>query len=153
MVPADTTSPTASDSSPSSTPVTIPTAFPTDVPKPDTFESMQVMTDNGAPTGWEFYEQGRPTDSVERCIDYAAAFPASWASVAITDEAPAVRYARRFSNTDWSVGIYCVDDGGYLVQVVPVGAALLPAVDTVPTVSTTIELSDRDSTASAEPVS
>jgi hypothetical protein len=76
------------------------------------------MSWDNAAVGWEFHDQGVPTDSVQRCTEYADLFGPTWTATAITDEAPAVLYAQSLSNTDWRVGIYCVDDGGFLVQVV-----------------------------------
>ena len=97
----------------------IPTAFPDDVPRPDTFASMNIITWDGAAVGWEFYDQGAPTGSVERCTQYAASFEPTWTASTITDEAAPVLSAQRFSNADWQVGIYCINDGGFLVQVMP----------------------------------
>lgn len=132
-VPVDTRSSAVSvGTTPTVTPATIPTEFPHDVPRPDTFELMTIMTDNGAPVGWEFSDQGEATDSVERCTDYASAFDASWTSTAITDEAPIVLFARSFTNARWDVGIYCINDGGYLVQVMATGATAPATADTVP---------------------
>lgn len=87
--------------------------------RPDTFESMNILTWDRVAVGWEFYDQGAPTESVERCTQYAASFEPTWIASTITDEAALVLYARRFSNAEWQVGIYCINDGGYLVQVMP----------------------------------
>lgn len=116
------TNPPASSTAPAGPVDTIPTEFPSEVPRPDTFALMTIMTSDGAPVGWEFSDRGEPADSVERCTRYASSFDQDWTSTEITDEAPAVLYARSFGNTRWDVGIYCIDDGGYLVQVMPAGS-------------------------------
>ena len=102
---------------------------------------MTVMTADNEPVGWEFYDRRGPTDRVERCTQYASAFDASWTSTPKTDEHESVLYAQVFDNGQWQVGIYCINDGGYLVQVVPTGA-ILPspefpgeAVPSIPTAS------------------
>lgn len=123
-IPADTAPQIGADLTDdlvSGPPATIPDAFPGDVPKPDTFDTLQIMQWDNAEVGWEFYEQGEPTDSVERCTQYASSFDQTWTSTADTDEAPEVLYARTFDNTQWDVGVYCTEDGGYLVQVMPAG--------------------------------
>lgn len=101
------------------TPVTIPSEFPSDVPRPDTFDLMTFITTNNEPVGWEFYDLREPTDSVERCTQYASSFDASWTSIPKTDVHPSI-YAQAFDNGQWQVGIFCINDGGYLVQVLPV---------------------------------
>ncbi len=127
----------ASVSTPGLTPVTIPAEFPSDVPRPDTFDLMTIMTADRAPAGWEFYDRrGAPTDSVERCTQYAMSFDASWTSTPKTDEHETVTYAQIFDNGQWQVGVYCINDGGYLVQVMPTGSILPPTADTVPPDST-----------------
>lgn len=98
-------------------PETIPDVFPALVPKPDTFGSMTKMMFDDVAVGWEFLEQGEATSSVERCTQYGASFDDSWTSTAKTDEAPSVLYARLFDNNEWRVGVYCTEDGAYLVQV------------------------------------
>ena len=102
---------------------TIPAVFPADVPRPDTYGSMTYITWDSEPVGWQFHERGEPSDSVERCTQYAASFGESWTSTAITDEAASVLYARYFDNTNWRVGIYCTESGDYLVQVMPASAS------------------------------
>lgn len=104
---------------PGITPVTIPSEFPSDVPRPDTFDLMTFITTNNEPVGWEFYDRREPTDSVERCTQYASSFDASWTSIPKTDVHPSI-YAQAFDNGQWQVGIFCINDGGYLVQVLPV---------------------------------
>lgn len=97
----------------------IPAEFPDDVPRPDTFALMNIITWDGASVGWEFYEQTAPTESVDRCTQYAASFDPNWTALTVTDEAASVSYAQSMSNSDWQVGIYCINDGGFLVQVMP----------------------------------
>ena len=117
--PIETGTANSSGSLPAPGPATISRAwFPDDVPWPDTLPVANIMSWDNAAVGWEFHDQGVPTDSVERCTEYADLFGPTWTATAITDEAPAVLYAQSLSNTDWRVGIYCVDDGGFLVQVV-----------------------------------
>lgn len=123
---------TASVSNPGITPGSIPTEFPNDVPRPDTYELMTVMTADNEPVGWEFYDRREPTDSVERCTQYASAFDASWTSTPKTDEHESVLYAQILDNGQWQVGIYCINDGGYLVQVMPTGAIVPLTADTLP---------------------
>ncbi len=114
------------------TPGTIPAEFPSDVPRPDTFDLMTIMTADNEPVGWEFYDQREPTDSIERCSQYASSFDASWTSTPKTDEHESVLYAQILGNGQWQVGIYCINDGGYLVQVMPTGAILPLTADTLP---------------------
>ena len=115
------TDPPASSSAPAAPADTPSNGFPSEVPKPDTFDTMQIMQWDDAEVGWEFYEQGEPTDSVERCTQYASSFDETWTSTADTDEAPEVLYAHTFDNTQWNVGVYCTQAGEYLVQVMPTG--------------------------------
>lgn len=117
--PSGTLSAVGQRSLPSTPPLTIPEVFPSDVPRPDTFDSMTTMTWDGLPVGWEFFEQGQPTDSVARCTQYATTFDDTWTSRPKTDEADSVLYARFYENSDWQVGIYCTNLGEYLVQVMP----------------------------------
>jgi hypothetical protein len=83
---------------------------------------MNTITWDNEPVGWEFFDQGEPTDSVERCTQYAASFDDSWTSTTITDEAASVLYARFYNNAEWRVGVYCTNLGEYLVQVMPTAA-------------------------------
>jgi hypothetical protein len=130
--PLDTSPESASVSTPGVTPGTIPAEFPSDVPRPDTFDLMTIMTNDNEPFGWEFYDQREPTDSVERCTQYASSFDASWTSTPKTDEHESVLYAQILDNGQWQVGIYCINDGAYLVQVMPTGAILPLTADTLP---------------------
>lgn len=130
--PLDTSPESASVSTPGVTPGTIPAEFPSDVPRPDTFDLMAIMTADNDPVGWEFYDQREPTDSIERCTQYASSFDASWTSTPKTDEHESVLYAQILGNGQWQVGIYCINDGGYLVQVMPTGASLPLTADTLP---------------------
>jgi LysM repeat protein len=119
-------------STPDITPETIPAEFPSDVPRPDTYDLMTIMTNDNEPVGWEFYDQREPTDSVERCTEFASSFDASWTSTPKVDEDESVLYAQVFDNGQWQVGIYCINDGAYLVQVMPTGA-ILPSSEPTPT--------------------
>ena len=134
--PVDTSPETDSVSTPGSAPVTIPIEFPSDVPRPDTFDRMTFLTTDSAPVGWEFYDKREPTDSVERCTQYASSFDASWTSTPKTDEHESVLYAQILDNGQWQVGIYCINDGGYLVQVMPTNATLPLTAETLPPTST-----------------
>lgn len=134
--PLDTSLGTPAVSTPSDAAVTVPAEFPIDVPRPDTFELMTFITSDNEPVGWEFYDQRSPTDSVERCTKYASTFDSSWTSTAKTDEHKSVVYARVLDNGQWQVGIYCINDGGYLIQVLPTNATLPPTADTLPPTST-----------------
>jgi hypothetical protein len=122
----------ASVSTPGVTPGTIPAEFPNDVPRPDTFDLMTIMTNDNEPFGWEFYDQAGPTDSVERCTQYASSFDEGWTATPKIDEHESVLYAQVLDNGQWQVGIYCINDGGYLVQVMPTGAILPLTADTLP---------------------
>jgi hypothetical protein len=82
---------------------------------------MTFITTGNERVGWEFYDRREPTDSVERCTQYASLFDASWTSVPKTGVHPSI-YAQVFDNGQWHVGIFCINDGGYLVQVMPAGA-------------------------------
>jgi hypothetical protein len=126
----------ASVSTPGVTQGTIPAEFPNDVPRPETFDLMTIMTNDNEPVGWNFFDQREPTDSVERCTKYASSFDASWTSTPKTDEHESVLYAQILDNGQWQVGIYCVNDGSYLVQVIPAGAILPAIADTLPPTST-----------------
>ena len=53
-----------------------------------------------------------------------------------TDEHESVLYAQIFDNGQWQVGIFCINDGGHLVQVMPTNATLPPTADTLPPTST-----------------
>jgi hypothetical protein len=130
--PVDTKPEADSVSTPSVTPGTIPAEFPSDVPRPDTFEQMTFMTADNEPVGWEFYDRREPTDSVERCTQYASSFEEGWTSTPKTDEHESVLYAQILDNGQWQVGIYCINDGGYLVQVMPTGAIVPLTADTLP---------------------
>lgn len=111
---------TASVPTPGITPVTIPAEFPSDVPRPDRFDLMTFIITDNEPVGWEFYDKREPTDSVERCTQYASSFDASWTPIPTTDVHPSM-YAEAFDNGQWQVRIVCINDGGYLVQVWPAG--------------------------------
>jgi hypothetical protein len=126
----------ASASTPVVTPVTIPAEFPSDIPRPDTFDRMTFISTDNAPVGWEFYDQREPTDSVERCTQYASSFDASWTSTPKTDEHESVLYAQILDDGQWQVGVFCINDGGYLVQVMPTNATLPPTADMLPPTST-----------------
>ena len=133
--PVDTNPGTPAVSTPSAA-ATIPAEFPSEVPRPDTFDRMTFITTDNAPVGWEFYDKREPTDSVERCTQYASSFDASWTSTPKTDEHESVLYAQIFDNGQWQVGIFCINDGGHLVQVMPTNATLPPTADTLPPTST-----------------
>jgi hypothetical protein len=134
--PVDTSPDATWVSTPSFTPATIPTEFPSDVPRPDSFQLMQFITADSERVGWEFFDQRDPTDSVERCTEYASSFDSSWTATPKTDEHASVTYAQILDNGQWQVGIYCTNDGGYLVQVMPTNTSFPLTADTVPPVAT-----------------
>ncbi len=98
-------------------PSIVPEDFPTDVPRPDTFGSMQTMSDDGVPIGWEFIDPTKPANGIDRCTEYAGDFDDTWTSTPDTDESPSMPYAQILTNAEWQVGIYCTDLDEYLVQV------------------------------------
>jgi hypothetical protein len=104
-------------------PIAIPPEFPAQVPLPANVDDPTTMTNNDVPVGWQFFDRGGSIDDVARCIEYSATFDDTWASTPITDEAASVLYAAYRSNDAWRVGIYCTEDGSFLVQVMPVPVA------------------------------
>lgn len=97
---------------------TVPAPFPSEVPLPDDVESVTPMEWDRLRVGWEFAGRVDPAAGTERCVRYAGSFDDTWASTPDTDESPAVEFAHHFFDDHWDVGIYCVDDGEFLVQVI-----------------------------------
>ncbi|MEO6492491.1 MAG: hypothetical protein ABIP99_06620, partial [Ilumatobacteraceae bacterium] len=75
---SDTAYPGSLGTSPSAQLIGVPGDFPAVVPRPDTFDTMNMIILDNLAVGWEFHEQGAATKSIERCTKYAATFDDSW---------------------------------------------------------------------------
>lgn len=101
---------------------TDPAMFPSTVPMPEDAETVTAMEWDALRVGWEFAGRQDPTAGVDRCARYAEAFDDTWTSTPDTDEHMSVLFAHHYNNDSWDVGIYCTDNGDFLVQVLSLDA-------------------------------